>query len=281
MKNKTNTYGITEKLGLIEKMKNLEAPDKTEYDKLYNNSFLIKEKVFVKLQTLRKALDTELNRTSDNIMHLVPELTKVDFFNALKFKVFHSIKSGVMVMYYYKKLKSDEKWITENFQILPDYQKEDIYIKDWFDYFSDNYFTQISSSFDLLSNLLNNYLKLEIEKPSFESIINCLNKKTVKRNYGTETRSIFLEIQKEIKDQIKDNTAFEEFKVIRNNIVHNISPFFPHQEASLERNDKNKIKQISIKSTYIKSKDRLELMDSLNHLFLKTIDIIIEKTTKA
>lgn len=265
-------------------MKNIEAPNNDEFNELYKESIFIQKKVFVKLKKFYKALSVELHTEEprqvadrEEIFDFFIESTNHEFYNALGYKITHSIKSLVMVNFYKAKIKSDKYWISDDFQTLPDYERNDRYTKDWFDYFSDNFFIQISSSFDLLGNILNNFLKLHNPKPDFECVINCLNQKTIGMKFGKDKLQIFDKIRSKIQDAIIKNPVYVEYKILRNDTIHNIAHSIPFQKVIIKRDSDKNITETSIMPTYLKSEDRIEIMNTMSNLFLNTLDIFISE----
>jgi len=260
-------------------MHHLEAPDKVEFERLYQQSVLKRSEVFIKLHEFYIIINKELHHESIELEWLIEEFAKNEFYKALHLKINHALKSLVMINFYESKIKSDENWMNDHFKVFPEYDKDDFGPKLWFDYFSDNFFIQISSSFDLIGHILNNLLRLKHLKPDFESVINCLNQKSINKMYGKRTSLLFKTIKKKVENQITSDPDFKKFKIIRNDAIHNLTYSYPFNKTFHIIDENNKIIESSVTPTYIKATERIEIINSLSNLFIKTLDIFITDLT--
>ncbi|MBS2099723.1 Cthe_2314 family HEPN domain-containing protein [Carboxylicivirga linearis] len=250
------------------------VPDSKESKRILNDSRFSKRNGFESIRLMKKTLDQNF-REDENIPDgMIEILKKTNVYKALLQKMFHVQKSELMSKYYFQHIKDDKEWISEDFREFPGYEKEDHLLKGWYDYFTENYYAQIKSLFDLVGHCLDLHLRLNISEVDFASAVNQLNQKTIKSHFGIEKRDKCIELQAKIKSEIIGSISYKDLIENRNDLIHNISPMSPRNKIKDVR--KGGIRSLSFTYDYLKSEVRIKAIDDLNDLFVNTVELIVE-----
>lgn len=260
-------------------MKHLITPDDIGYDELYNNTKLINGKIYVLLRKFYKSINDEIVNESMDFEYIFESSTKYEYFKALVYKVQHVVKSVVMMNFYKSRIKTDDNWMGDDFKVFPDYETTDFHSKDWFDYFSDNFFTQISSSFDLIGHVINTVLCLRIKRASFETVINQLDHTRIEELFGINSAEKFKNIKEKILVNVIKSEGYTKYKVIRNDTIHNLTPSFPLVKANTILDKNNKVTSGHVIPVYLKADERMLMINTLSQLLLDTLNLFIIEST--
>jgi hypothetical protein len=128
-------------------------------------------------------------------------------------------KSYYFLIFYYEVGIPDKRWFIspgrkrESIEYYPDFQKVHYSIKSWFDFFTDTFYHELFSAWDMVGHFLNVKYDLGLKDVYFTTAIDGLSEKN---------SNLYNSLIK-----IKDSTAYKLSKKIRNNIVHNSPPNIP------------------------------------------------------
>ena len=147
----------------------------------------------------------------------------------LQSRLFDVFRSFVLLMYYYQKGIPDAEWFIspgkrgQSVEYFPHFETRHYLIKDQFDFYVDIFYYKVFAAWDTLGHILNVLFEMGIEKPSFKSAINHL-----------ERRDHYLWSRLRL---ILSDPEFERANKIRNSITHNFQPNL--QSSGVARPEKN------------------------------------------
>ncbi|MGO1301066.1 Cthe_2314 family HEPN domain-containing protein [Staphylococcus cohnii] len=174
------------------------------------------------------------------------------------------IRNYTYTMFYYNQGIHDEVWYKspgskgQSVELFPDFKEED-YTKQFnFNYFSEYFFLQGFSIFELLGHIIVNIYDIQLKKNeiSFHKAINKLKEKDLVKFYAL--------------DKIRNSNEFDDAAKHRHNITHNQHPQFISSGIT---KCENGIVTAGV-GNYTTSQKVKEIMDGMLMCLEKTIEII-------
>jgi hypothetical protein len=179
-------------------------------------------------------------------------------------------KSFVLASYFFEKGIPDDEWLQsaedseKGFPFFPNFKEEHFIIKNWFDYYSDNFYYKLFSAWDTIAHILNSYfdLGLEVKRLHFPNAVLAL-------------KQINLELFEKL-DNILNSPPYKKAKSLRNDVTHNYLPNSRGVVVTTKLSE-NKV-MIDIRAReYITSKEIMKNISETLELFQETVKVIIER----
>ncbi len=192
-------------------MQEIRFPQPEELKTRYNKSpFPILNAKLSKLDAL------EIN--SNGIKELQLHLDLQEFILQLHHRVVDSAKSYILMMNFYDLGIPDKEWHISpgrsgsSVEYFPHFEPIHFEIKDWFDYYSDVFFSKTFSSLDMVAQILNIYnnVGLQESKVSFHKVVARLKEKD---------KELFARL-----NSIRTTQVFQNANQMRNSATHRCLP---------------------------------------------------------
>jgi len=188
-------------------------PTRKDWKRIYDTS------PFVNIFLTFESLGANWDPTTEGWDKLGGAVELNQCFYEIQQKTLNAFKSYYFLMFFYEKGIPDKRWYIspgnnrESVQYYPDFQKVDYPIKSWFDFFTDTFYYELFSAWDLIGHFLNVKYDLEIKKVSFNKAVIKLAEK--KPNLYGCLRTV------------QESSAYKKARKVRDNIVHNYQPNTP------------------------------------------------------
>ncbi len=188
-----------------------EFPTQEEWKRIYKAS---------PFEELYSALDRVTQRSdwSDDVFIT---LEVRGYLNELMHRFADTFKSYQMMMFYYEKGIPDQRWYSspgkqgESMQYFPDFENHHVYIKAWFDFYSDTLYYKLFSAWDIIGHILNVKYSLNIRKDR-------VNFREAVQRLKNRDETLFERL-----DALINSPSYQEAKRVRNDITHNYLPNVP------------------------------------------------------
>ncbi|WP_316780395.1 Cthe_2314 family HEPN domain-containing protein [Pedobacter antarcticus] len=246
----------------------LQTPDLDEYELLVGNNSLLNTNVFSKISALKAEIrKIEFENPVDQ-SRILEFMVDQESFNSLLYTVDGLIRTSIMVKFYSSRIKGTPT--PDDFKALSD---EDFIQEQWFNYFSDIFFVQLSTCFDLLGLFLKDNLNLDINSHQVDFKSVCTAIKGYKYS-NLPLADVSLNLKKaalEISNKITSDNDFNKANEYRIGVVHKLSFSHPFSTIKKQTFPDKVIK--SIGTVYISPSVRLKLIDKCTKMFIDSIEI--------
>lgn len=241
-------------------MPTLDFPSEKDWNQIYQQSTC--SNFYAQLNPLSESLKSEggIGLTGIEIDELLWQL---------HYREVNIANSYVFLQYYFEKGIPDDEWRKtgdrrNSIKYFPNFKEEHFIIKNWFDYYSDTFYYQLFSAWDIIGHIMNVYFNLGIEKGKvdFSKAVS----KVKQSNY-----ELWLKL-----DNILKSPPYEKARKLRNDIAHNYLPRSVGFTVTTKITGNTKQIGLGIR-TYVTSKEIVKNILEILELFQETIKIIIEK----
>lgn len=246
----------------------IKFPDEESWNNLQKHSLI---KSFILL------LDKLQSDTFPNSIEEFRDIHIQELIHQLHFRFIHLDKGLLLMHFYYEDGINDVPWLgsvikdgRERQVYFPKLDKQDRYRKDWFDFYSDIFYTKYFSALDILAHLIKHVYRLNFtgnEKVSFHLVTKKLN--------GIDG-SLY-----ETLNTFRGTSSFDKANnELRNNLTHNYHPRTVGMKITEEKEEDYVGWTLGNRNDFVPANEIMENAKSILDQLLEVIEFTTDSITK-